>query len=212
MWRWGKIYLLVLLFGVGLFSLPEAAAQSIERVFITTRGDFELVVKISENAAVVLNDKGEVLEYLTIGNNHAGNDYFGDRVSNVDGVQFSYNNDGRIERLGNVMFSYYDSLVDSDCVKGKLRRVGNVDIAYADSLVDPDYMKGKVRRIGSMTIAYNESIIDDKYIQGKIKRIGSVDFKYFDSMFDAQNLLGKLKSGQMIFTVNGMQIRVRDIR
>lgn len=205
--KWTKIYLLVLLFGGMIFSLRMATAQSIDRLFITTRGDYEITVRVSESEAVVLNDRGDILEHLIVGKDH-----FQDRGFDADGAEFSYNSDGYLERLGRATFDYYNSLIDSEYVKGKLRRVGSVNIAYADSLTDPDYMRGKVRQIGKITIAYHESLIDEEYIKGKIKRIGSVDFRYFDSLMDSKNLLGKLKSGRMVFTLDGIQIRVRDVK
>ncbi len=159
-------------------------------------------VKI-DNLHIVISELGKI---VAINQKPEYNEFGSDgRVERLGDVKFTYYSDfnsyesGKIKTIGNLKFTYYSDFNSYEA--GKVKSIGDKKITYYSNF--NSYESGKVKSIGGVKFTYYSDF--NNYESGKVKSIGAEKYSYY-STFD--NRTGELKSGSTKFTQEGVTFRV----
>lgn len=123
-----------------------AGFAQVKKIVINVEGDFEVVVKVGNDAFVTINPEGEILDTEINGSIS----YYNGKISSVGGISFSYYN-GRVSSVGGISFSYYN---------GKISSIGRTSFSYYNGKISSiggtsvSYYNGKISSIGGNGFSY----------------------------------------------------------
>ncbi len=98
------------------------------------------------------------------------------KIESIDNIKFEYyydsNNPGKIKKIGNLLFTYYDYQENQSKV-GKIKSIGNYTFNYYEYMAE-EGRTGKISSIGNVKINYLYGLENP----GKISRIGNIRISY----------------------------------
>ena len=218
---------------VAAFILQIGYGQSISKITITGNGQVDVIAfGLDENVQIYVTKDGNISKW--------GYDKYIGYQENYQGVldpyvgrieYYTQNDDealrGKVKYIGRTLLTWYPSY-EKEGLKGKLKSVGSISIEYYLPHEDAAYsgnikmlgqqqvtwyssyenadMRGKLKGIGPTTLTYYGSF-EDKAYRGKIRSVGSFNFTYYSSF---EQYSGNIKTGNTIFTANGIKFYIRN--
>jgi hypothetical protein len=141
-------------------------------------------IDVKGNIELSVNDQAEIKYYWL-------ETSVGGKVEQIDDIKIEYyfdaNNAGKIKKIGNLLFTYYDYQAH-ESKTGKVKSIGNYTFDYHDFMAE-EGKTGKISKIGNILINYYYGFENS----GKISRIGNIRINY-NTDFDDNINSGKTVS------------------